>query len=51
LLFVAIASWFIYNTLVEATRNAMIGIVLLLVSLPFYYYWTRMSKAAKSTSE
>jgi APA family basic amino acid/polyamine antiporter len=41
LLFVAIASWFIYNTLVEATRNAVIGIVLLLVSLPFYYYWVR----------
>jgi APA family basic amino acid/polyamine antiporter len=43
LLFVAIASWFIYNTLVEDTRNAVIGIVLLLVSLPFYYYWTRKS--------
>jgi APA family basic amino acid/polyamine antiporter len=41
LLFVAIAGWFLYNTLVEDTRNAMIGIVLLLVSLPLYYYWTR----------
>jgi APA family basic amino acid/polyamine antiporter len=41
LLFVAIAGWFLYNTLVEDTRNAVIGIVLLLVSLPLYYYWTR----------
>ncbi|MBI3586041.1 MAG: amino acid permease [Ignavibacteriales bacterium] len=41
LLFVAIAGWFIYNTLVEDTRNAVIGIVLLVASLPFYYYWTK----------
>jgi APA family basic amino acid/polyamine antiporter len=40
LLFVAIAGWFLYNTLVEDTRNAVIGIVLLVVSLPLYYYWT-----------
>lgn len=37
LVFVAIAGWFVYNTLVEDTRNAVIGIVLLLISLPFYY--------------
>ena len=43
LLFVAIATWFLYNTLVEDTRNAVIGIVLLLISLPFYHYWTKMS--------
>jgi basic amino acid/polyamine antiporter, APA family len=41
LLFVAIAGWFLYNTLVEDTRNAVIGIVLLLVSVPLYYYWTK----------
>jgi len=41
LLFVAIAGWFIYNTLLKDTRNAIIGIVLLLISLPFYFYWTR----------
>ncbi len=49
LLFVAIASWFIYNTLVEDTRNAVIGIVLLLVSLPFYFYWTRSSRSTPNT--
>jgi len=41
LLFVAIAGWFLYNTLVEDTRNALIGIALLLVSVPLYFYWVR----------
>ena len=41
LLFVAIAGWFIFNTFIEDTRNAIIGIVLLLISLPLYFYWTR----------
>ncbi len=45
LAFVAVAGWFIYNTLVHDSRNAIIGIVLLLLSLPFYYYWTRKKKA------
>lgn len=44
LVFVAIAGWFIYNTLIEDTRNALIGIVLLLVSLPLFFYWTRKIK-------
>ena len=41
LLFVAVAGWFLYNTLVHDSRNAAIGIGLLVVSIPFYYYWTR----------
>ncbi len=41
LLFVAVAGWFLYNTLVEDTRNAIIGIFLLLLSLPFYFHWRR----------
>ncbi|HUI57006.1 MAG TPA: amino acid permease [Bryobacteraceae bacterium] len=41
LLFVAVAAWFLYNTLIHDARNAAIGIGLLLVSLPFYYHWTR----------
>jgi APA family basic amino acid/polyamine antiporter len=45
LVFVAIAGWFIYNTLIEDTRNALIGIVLLLVSLPLFFYWTRKIKS------
>jgi APA family basic amino acid/polyamine antiporter len=45
LLFIAIAGWFIYNTLMEDTRNAVIGIILLLLSLPFYFFWTRKRPA------
>lgn len=45
LMFVGVAGWFVYNTLVEDTRNAVIGIVLLVVSLPLYYFWTRGSGA------
>jgi APA family basic amino acid/polyamine antiporter len=41
LLFVALAGWFVLNTLIEDTRNALIGLVLLVVSLPFYYYWAK----------
>lgn len=41
LLFVVIAGWFVLNTLIEDTRNALTGIVLLLTSLPFYYHWSK----------
>lgn len=41
LLFVIAAVWFLHNTLVADPRDAIIGIVLLLSSLPFYYHWTK----------
>lgn len=41
LLFVAAAGWILFNTLVEASRDAMMGIVLLLASLPFYWFYAR----------
>ncbi|MCX6141904.1 MAG: amino acid permease, partial [Ignavibacteriales bacterium] len=40
LAFVGIAGWFLYNTLIRDTQNVVIGIVLLLLSLPFYFTWT-----------
>jgi APA family basic amino acid/polyamine antiporter len=46
LLLVAVTGWFLYNTVVKDTRNAVIGIVLLLVSLPFYAYWARRRKTS-----
>jgi APA family basic amino acid/polyamine antiporter len=41
LAFVAVVIWFLYNTTVNDTRNAVIGIGLLLASLPLYWYWTK----------
>ena len=41
LAFLLMAGWFVVNTLVEAPRDALIGIGLLLAGLPFYAYWTR----------
>ena len=48
LLLVAVTGWFLYNTVVKDTRNAVIGIVLLLVSLPFYSYGARRRKTSGS---
>ncbi|MBX2990492.1 MAG: amino acid permease [Bacteroidetes bacterium] len=41
LAFVAVTLWFLWNVAVNETRDAMIGIGLLLISLPLYKYWTR----------
>jgi APA family basic amino acid/polyamine antiporter len=41
LAFLLMAGWFVVNTLLEAPRDALIGIGLLLAGLPFYAYWTR----------
>lgn len=41
ILFVAVACWFLWSTLVRDPRNAAIGIILLLISLPFYRYRRR----------
>ncbi len=49
LLLVAVTGWFLYNTVVHDTRNAIIGIVLLLASLPFYAYWAGRRKKAGSS--
>lgn len=48
LAFVAIALWLILNTVLRDTRNALVGIALLLTSLPFFAYWTR---ARRSTGD
>ena len=46
---VAVTGWFLYNSVVQDTRNAVIGIVLLLVSLPFYAVSARRRKKAGSS--
>lgn len=44
ILFLLVVTWFLYNTLVESTRDAIIGILLLVVSLPLYFYWTKRTR-------
>jgi APA family basic amino acid/polyamine antiporter len=53
LLFVAAAGWILVNTILEDPRDAVIGIILLLLSLPFYFYWSnrKNSESRRQNSE
>jgi basic amino acid/polyamine antiporter, APA family len=39
--FVIVATWFVVNTLVEQTADSLVGLLLLIVGIPFYLYWKR----------
>lgn len=41
ILFVAVATWFVGNTLVSKTADSMVGVLLLIAGVPFYIYWKR----------
>jgi APA family basic amino acid/polyamine antiporter len=41
LLFVAVATWFVINTLVKQSADSFVGLLLLVAGLPFYYYWKK----------
>lgn len=41
LLFVAITFWFLWNVATTEPRDALVGIGLLLASIPLYYRWTK----------
>jgi APA family basic amino acid/polyamine antiporter len=41
ILFVAVATWFVINTLVKQSSDSLVGLLLLLAGLPFYFYWKR----------
>ncbi len=45
LLFVLVASWFVANTLLEQTADALVGLILVLAGLPFYLYWKRQMQS------
>jgi APA family basic amino acid/polyamine antiporter len=46
ILFLIVATWFVINTIVEQTADSMVGLLLLLAGLPFYYYWQKKIKEA-----
>jgi basic amino acid/polyamine antiporter, APA family len=39
--FVLVATWFVINTFIEQTADSFVGLLLLLVGIPFYLYWKR----------
>ncbi len=41
LFFIAVAVWFVINTLIERPEQAIAGIIMLGLGLPVYYYWKR----------
>ncbi len=43
LLFLLVVGWFLLNTFIESTRDAVIGILLLVAGLPFYLYWRKQA--------
>ncbi len=47
ILFVVVATWFVINTIIEQTADSMVGLLLLLTALPFYYYWQKQIKQMK----
>jgi APA family basic amino acid/polyamine antiporter len=41
ILFIVVATWFVINTLIEQTADSLVGMMLVLAGLPFYWYWKR----------
>jgi APA family basic amino acid/polyamine antiporter len=41
LLFVAVATWFVINTLVQRQADSAVGGLLLIAGIPFYIFWKR----------
>lgn len=44
LIFILMAIWFLFNTLLKDPRDSLIGIGILLLGLPFYFYWKRKGR-------
>lgn len=41
ILFVAVATWFVLNTLIRQSADSFVGLFLLAAGLPFYLYWKK----------
>jgi amino acid transporter len=47
--FIFVTTWFVVNTRIEQTADSLVGILLLLVGIPFYLYWKQqMNRVALS---
>lgn len=49
--FLLIAGWLLVNTLVTTPRQALAGLCLMLLGLPFYFYWSRRNARAGAVLE
>ena len=50
ILFVIVATWFVLNTIMEQTADSIVGTLLLVAGLPFYYYWQKKIKGSAFAS-
>jgi APA family basic amino acid/polyamine antiporter len=39
--FILVATWFVYNTITQQTRDSMVGLFLVAAGVPFYLYWNK----------
>lgn len=46
ILFIIVATWFVLNTLLEQTADSLVGMLLVLAGLPFYWYWKKQVQAS-----
>jgi APA family basic amino acid/polyamine antiporter len=44
IIFILFAIWLMLNTIIEAPRDAVIGVGIMLLGLPIYFYWQRQMK-------
>lgn len=42
--FILVATWFVYNTIVEQTADSVVGLLLLAAGIPFYLYWQKQMR-------
>ncbi|MEZ5306783.1 MAG: amino acid permease [Pyrinomonadaceae bacterium] len=50
ILFVLVAGWLLINTLITSPKNSIVGLVLIALGLPVYYYLTRNGSAEPDTA-
>lgn len=41
ILFIIVATWFVFNTIVQQTADSMVGLLLVAAGIPFYLYWQK----------
>lgn len=50
-LFLLVAGWLLYRTVVDSPQNSLIGIILILLGLPVYYYFANKREKEAKTGE